>query len=85
MLAYLRRDYVRSRAYARQLLAQSPGDRGAAFVLALADGQLDRRKAERELVALLSYYESEDRDWPPAARHESATALAWLARWLRAT
>ncbi|HUY40798.1 MAG TPA: winged helix-turn-helix domain-containing protein [Candidatus Dormibacteraeota bacterium] len=125
MLAYLRRDYVRSRAYASQSLAQSPGDRGAAFVLALADGQLDRRKAERELIALeqagsrrdvavsalLSYYESEDRDWPQASaaldraeravreqgsvsdpsaivslaaalavRHESATALAWLAR-----
>ncbi|HEY9085081.1 MAG TPA: winged helix-turn-helix domain-containing protein [Candidatus Tyrphobacter sp.] len=125
LLAYLRRDYPQSVAYASQSLAQSPGDRGAAFILALADGQTDRPKAERELLALeqsessgdvavdamLSYYESEDRNAAGAradlgraqqlirergsvsdpsaiialaaalaARHQPATALAWLAR-----
>ncbi len=76
LLAYLRRDFPKAAAYAKQSLAQSPSDRSAMFVLALANGRLDRPRAESELRtlarrsapggeigvdALLSYYYIQDR------------------------
>ncbi len=79
-LSYLRRAYAQSAAYANQSLAQNPDDTMAPMVLALANGQLHRRReAERTLRsiarmpadalsahALLSYYYARDRD-PRAA------------------